>query len=235
MPDRKVVMISGAARGLGRAIATTLAAEGWQLSLGVRDPAAKGVRDARWDPERVSVFAYEARDRDAGRSWVDRTVSRFGRIDALVNNAAIGGRVTLDNDDETLLDEMLEINLKGPLRLIRAALPHLRAAGAGRVVNVSSLSGKRVASPNVGYAMTKFALVALTHAVRREGWDDGVRATVLCPSYIATDFLPGPQAISRDAMTQPEDLARIVALLLSLPNQASVAELLVNCRYEDMV
>ncbi len=73
------------------------------------------------------------------------------------------------------------------------------------------------------------------HAVRREGWDDGVRATVLCPSYIATDFLPGPQAISRDAMTQPEDLARIVALLLSLPNQASVAELLVNCRYEDMV
>ena len=82
--------------------------------------------------------------------------------------------------------------------------------------------------------MSKFALVALTHSVRRLGWDDGVRATAICPSFVATDMTEGVTALPREEMIQPADLAELVATALALPNNAVVAELLVNCRLEDM-
>ena len=115
--------------------------------------------------------------------------------------------------------------------LSRIALPHLRAAGTGRIVNVASLSGKRVANPNAGYAISKFAVVALTHALRRAGWDDGVRATALCPGFVDTAMTVGA-AYPREQMTRPADLAHLAEVLLRLPNTAVVAELLVNCRLE---
>ena len=110
-------------------------------------------------------------------------------------------------------------------------MPHLRASGAGRIVNVASLSGKRVANANAGYAMSKFAVVALTHALRRAGWAEGVRATALCPSFVETDMTRGAD-FPREEMSKPEDLAAMVELLLRLPGSAVVAEVLVNCRLE---
>ncbi|MNY20984.1 putative oxidoreductase [compost metagenome] len=83
--------------------------------------------------------------------------------------------------------------------------------------------------------MTKFAVVALTHGIRQELWDNGVRATALCPGYIATDMTTGETEVSREDMTQPDDLAEMVETLLRLPNNLSVAELLVNCRKESML
>jgi len=99
---------------------------------------------------------------------------------------------------------------------------------------MSSLSGKRVKNLHAGYAMSKFAVVALTHAVRRVGWDAGVRATVICPGFVATDMTAGVTAVSRGDMIQPADLAELVATAIALPNNAVVAEILVNCRLEDM-
>jgi NAD(P)-dependent dehydrogenase (short-subunit alcohol dehydrogenase family) len=113
-------------------------------------------------------------------------------------------------------------------------MPYLKKSGSGRVVNLSSLSGKRVKNGYAGYAMSKFAVIALTHAVRRLGWDDGVRATAICPSFVATDMTAQVTAVARDEMIQPSDLAELVATALALPNNAVVAELLVNCRLEDM-
>ena len=163
------------------------------------------------------------------------TAERFGRIDGLVNNAGIAKPpFTIEDEDETVLDQMISVNVKGPLRLIRLAMPHLIASGAGRVVNVASLSGKRVKNPNVGYAMTKFALIALTHAVRRHGWDHGVRATAICPSFVRTDLTADVAVVTPQEMIQPEDLAELVETALSLPNNAVVAEMLVNCRLEDL-
>ena len=130
---------------------------------------------------------------------------------------------------------MWEVNVKGPLRLIRLALPWLKKSGSGRIVNVASLSGKRVKNAYAGYAMSKFAVVALTHAVRRLGWDHGVRATAICPSFVATDMTAEVTAVPRGEMIQPADLAELVATALALPNNAVVAELLVNCRLEDML
>jgi len=164
---------------------------------------------------------------------VDAILAR-GALHGLVNAAGINPEAALMDSDETALDAMWLVNVKAPMRLIRLALPHLQACGDGRVV-LSSLSGKRVRNPNVGYALTKFAMVALTHAVRREGWEHGVRATPVCPGFVATDMTADVTALPRAAMTQPADLAALIEMLLRLPGNAAVAELMVNCRHEDML
>jgi NADP-dependent 3-hydroxy acid dehydrogenase YdfG len=233
-PEGRVVMVSGANRGIGLAVARCLHAKGYRLSLGGRDAGKVEAALAGVDPARVIAVTFDARDRASCAAWVERTGSHFGRIDGLVNNAGIALDVGIEDDDEAAYDEMWDVNVKGPLRLIRCAMPHLRKSGSGRVVNLSSLSGKRVKNAHAGYAMSKFAVVALTHAVRRLGWDDGVRATAICPSFVATDMTAQVTAVSRGDMIQPADLAELVATALALPNNAVVAELLVNCRLEDM-
>jgi NAD(P)-dependent dehydrogenase (short-subunit alcohol dehydrogenase family) len=106
-------------------------------------------------------------------------------------------------------------------------------AANGRVVMISGASRRRVRNASKGNAMTKFALVALTHSVRRLGWEHGIRATALCPGFVATDMSAAVQGIERGSMIQPGDLADIAACLLALPNNAVIAEVLVNMRYED--
>ncbi|MCW3473048.1 SDR family NAD(P)-dependent oxidoreductase [Limobrevibacterium gyesilva] len=226
-PNGRVVMVSGAARGIGRHVVERLVAAGFQVSAGVR--SARGLTEGG----RLMLHPYEAESLEAARDWVAATVSRFGRLDGLVNAAGINPAFAVIDEDETALDRMWAVNVKGPLRLIRFALPHLKASGTGRVINVASLSGKRVRNANVGYAMSKFAVVALTHGVRHDGWDQGVRATALCPGFVATDMTAAVTKVSRTQMTDPADLAVLVEMLLRLPNNASVAELLVNCQHED--
>ena len=141
---------------------------------------------------------------------------------------------TLEDGSDADFEHLWQVNAMGPLRLTRLALPHLRRCGHGRIANVVSMSGKRVRGDNAAYPMSKFAALALTHATRRAGWEDGVRVTAVCPAYVATDMARGASR-PREDMIQPDDLAELVATVMALPNNASVAELLVNCRYEDMV
>jgi NAD(P)-dependent dehydrogenase (short-subunit alcohol dehydrogenase family) len=222
---QKVAMISGASRGIGQKIAEELGRRGYLLSLGVRNP--EGLNDN--SVERL-VCPYE----EAGRRWVDATIQRFGRIDVLISNAGICKPISLEDGTDELLEETLDINVKAPFRLIQAALPHLRRAGNARVVQIASLSGKRVKNLNAGYQMSKHAVIALNHAVRRAGWDDGIRATAICPGFVNTEMAAGLADLPPEAMTQPEDIARLVANTIELPNSASVAEILVNCRHEDL-
>jgi NADP-dependent 3-hydroxy acid dehydrogenase YdfG len=225
-------MISGASRGIGLAIARELKQAGLALSLGIRTPG--DFSDPLVDGD-VLVYPYDARDRNGAAPWVRATVARFGRIDVLVNNAGIARHVGLEDGSEDDLDAMFDVNVKAPFRVIRAALPHLKASGSGRVINVASLSGKRVMGLNAGYQMSKHAVVALTHAVRRVGWEHGIRATALCPGYVNTDLVAHVTDVPHEQMTDPADLAKLVATVVALPNTAAVAELLVNCRYEHML
>ena len=113
------------------------------------------------------------------------------------------------------------------------SVPHLRAAGHGRVVNIASASGKRVRNGFApGYAMTKHAVVALTHATRQHGWDDGIRAVAVCPGFIDTEMIADVDT-GREPVIDPADIAELVTTWLSLPDSASVAELIVTCRLED--
>ncbi|MBI2319084.1 MAG: SDR family NAD(P)-dependent oxidoreductase, partial [Betaproteobacteria bacterium] len=166
------------------------------------------------------------------QAWVGNTVRHFGRIDVLVNCAGIIRNVTLEEGTEEDLEALFEVNVKAPYRLIRAALPELRKCGRGRVINMASLSGKRVRNLNVGYQMSKFALVALAHAVRRAGWEDGVRATAVCPGWVRTGMAARSASMPLERMTDPDELAALVTSVIGLSNEASVAELLVNCTFE---
>lgn len=232
---KKVAMVSGAGRGLGAAIADKLLADGWSLSLGLRDTTQAKRFTA--DPERVQVSPFDATDPDSATAWVQATVDQFGQLDALINNAGILRMVDFDQGSEDDLDDLWAVNVKAPFRLIRAALPHLKASGAGRVINIASTDAKRFrAGTSIGYSMTKHALLAMTQAVRQAGWADGVRATALCPGAIDTDLiahLPGvtPKA---DRLT-PETVASMVAFIVALPNQASVPEFIANTRLEPLI
>jgi len=185
-----------------------------------------------WDPSRVSTHVYEAEDHATHAAWIDATVERYGRIDGLVNNAGIQIEIDLEDDNDAGLDELWAVNVKAPLSMTRKAMPHLRRAGGGRVINVASIAGKAVFGSGVGYSMSKFALLALSHATRHAGWEDGVRCTALCPGYVSTDMTVGVESVAREEMVSPTDVAELAVTVMSLSNSASVAELIVNCRDE---
>ena len=229
-PEGRVIMISGANRGIGRAVAEALYRAGYTLSLGARDPASLKPVAGEWAEGRVLMERYDAEEQATHRRWVEATASRFGRIDGLVNNAGMVVRVRIEDEKDTELDRMWAVNVKAPLSMIRTALPHLRRSGAGRIVNVVSIAGKAVYNNNAGYAMTKFAAVALSHAARRAGWEDGVRCTALCPGFVATDMTADVESFPHEQMMEPGDIAEVVLTVLGLSNNASIAELVINCR-----
>ena len=234
-PDGRVILISGANRGIGKAIAETLYRAGYALSLGARNLDSLAEVTTGWDSARFACHTYDAEDNTTHSAWIEQTAERFGRLDGLINNAGVAIRVTVDKENEAALDQMWAVNVKAPLSMIRLALPHLRSSGHGRIVNVASIAGKYVYNNNVGYAMSKFAVVALSHATRHLGWEDGVRCTALCPSFVRTDMTADVDTFPLDDMMEPEDIAELVATVLALSNSASVAELVVNCRNDVMV
>jgi NAD(P)-dependent dehydrogenase (short-subunit alcohol dehydrogenase family) len=231
----RVAMVSGAGRGLGAAIADKLLSDGWSLSLGLRD-AAQAQRFTA-DRDRLLVSHFDATDPASAKAWVQATVDHFGKLDALVNNAGILRMVDFDHGSEDDLDDLWAVNVKAPFRLIRAALPHLRASGSGRVINIASTDAKRFRpGTSIGYSMTKHALLVMTQAVRQAGWDDGVRATALCPGAIDTDLIEDlPNVTPKADRLTPETVASMVAFVLSLPNQASVPEFIANTRLETVI
>ena len=175
----RVVMLSGPVRGIGRAVAERLHSAGFSLSLGGRDPDAIESMVDHWPTgpggnQAVSRHRFDAADSASARAWVDGTMAEHGRIDVLINNAGILRGFGLEDYDEAAFDEMWNINVKSPTMLTHLTLPHLRVSGHGRVINIASMSGKRVKGGfSPGYAMTKHAVMALTHATRQHGWDDG--------------------------------------------------------------
>lgn len=226
----RVVMISGANRGIGAAVARTLADCGYSLSLGARDPQAITKTDL---PQDTLTHAWEATDPETSQSWADATLAAFGRIDAVVMNAGVELGGDLETGDEADFDRMWDVNFKGPLRLVRAVLPSLRQSGHGRVINIVSLAGKRLLRHEIlGYSASKFAALSLTHAVRRSGWDDGVRATAICPGMVDTDMVAHVVVAPDQFKIAPETIAESTAYALSLPNEAVVAEILINSRFE---
>jgi len=229
-PANRVIMISGANRGIGLATAKLLCNSGFRLSLGVRDPDT--INTAEFDCE-ILVSKWDANNSDDSIKWVNDTSQKFGQIDGVVLNAGVLIRAGLEDQNDDAYNTMWQTNFMGPLRLIRNAMPHLRRSGQGRVVNIVSLSGKRVLGKGMlGYAASKFAATALTHAIRQEGWSDDVRATSICPGLVDTDMITGVEPPDGEFKIAPQTVANTVAYALNLPNEAVVAEILINSRLE---
>ena len=233
--ENRVILISGANRGIGLALASRFYEAGCLLSLGVRNPRSLDSFLDTKNKDRIQVMRYEAQDWKSHEQWVAAAFKKFGAIHALINNAGMGSSKTIRTISETELDEIWAVNCKAPLHMIQQALPHLEQCGSGRVINIASLSGKRVRNDHIAYNMSKFAVLALSHATRRIGWEQGVRCTALCPSFVLTDMTRGSDRILETDMINPHDLANLAATIMALPNTASIAEIMVNCRLEDTV
>jgi NAD(P)-dependent dehydrogenase (short-subunit alcohol dehydrogenase family) len=225
----RLALISGASRGIGAAVAERLARDGWNVSLGMRQPIVPD-----WSTNCVHIQEYDAEKPQAEGQWVEAAMKRFGRIDAVVANAGVMIPKSVINASDEDMQTLMDVNVLAPRRLAKAAWPALMESGQGRVVILASLSGKRVKSSRAGaYAMSKFAAVALAHGLRHEGFDHGIRATAVCPGFVATDMGLSVSDRQADQMTDPKDLARIIAMILDLPNEASVAEFAANCQLEE--
>ncbi|WP_240200399.1 MULTISPECIES: SDR family NAD(P)-dependent oxidoreductase [Paracoccus] len=229
----RTVMISGASRGIGAAIAARMLAAGWNVSLGLRHPENAGqTTDTRL------LCRYDALDPASEPDWIDATIARFGRLDGLVLNAGIHSRATVLEAQEDEFDRLIAINVKSPLRLAQLAWPHLEALPQGkphpgRIVLMSSLSGKRVKSAGSGlYGISKFALMGLAQGLRQCGRDNLVRTTAICPSFVATEMAAG-MVQNMTELTRPEDIAVIAETVLNLPPTASIADIPVHWSVED--
>ena len=231
--EKKVVMISGANRGIGKIVAEKLFEEGYFLSLGIRNPVSLPGSFSSIPEARLLCNVYDAKIPQSAKSWIDGTIKHFGRIDVLINNAGILHSIGLEDDSEELLDEMWEVNSKAPLRLTRFAFPYLRKSGSGRIIDIISMSGKRVKGNWVGYSMSKYAALAASHTARLQGWEDGIRVTTVCPGYVRSEMtsINAPN-VKQESMSLPQDIARIISSLLLLPNESHVPEVLMNCVFE---
>jgi len=225
MPE-SVVIVSGGSRGLGLAIVRRLLASGRRVATFSRSPTDE-LLALQAEPEhagRLLFTAMDARDRSAMLAFVRRTDETFGRIDALVNNAAIArdGVLALADDDE--LSQMLEINLLSAMRLTKECVRLMLVRGGGTIINISSIIAQRGFSGLAGYAATKGGLDAMTRALARELGARRIRVNALAPGYLETEMSQGlseeqrMQIVRRTPLGRlgtPEDIVGWVEFLLS--------------------
>ena len=186
----KVAIVTGAARGLGRAYAEALAREGAAVVAGdVRDCAdtVKAIRDAGGRGLGVSLDVAKL---ESCKATADAAVKEFGRVDALVNNAALyanlkGGR--FDQLDEAQWDQVMQVNIKGVWNACRAVVPLMRAQKSGSVINISSLAPVYGLPYALDYSMSKGAVIAMTRSLARELGRDWVRVNAVAPSAVMTE------------------------------------------------
>jgi NAD(P)-dependent dehydrogenase (short-subunit alcohol dehydrogenase family) len=228
----RTVLISGGGRGIGAATGRVMMQAGWNVSLGMRSPALPD-----WAAEgrrQVQACAYEATDPAAAERWAAEARARFGGIDAVVANAGIMIRKDVIAAEDEELARLMEVHVAAPRRLAKAAWNDLAASGRGRVIIVSSLSGKRVKSAISSlYSVSKFAATGLAHALRHTGFELGIRATAVCPGFVATDMGLPLTTRTAEELTDPADIGRAIRFLIELPNTSSVAEFAVNWALEE--
>jgi 2-hydroxycyclohexanecarboxyl-CoA dehydrogenase len=226
--EGKAVLVTGAARGIGRAIAERLAEE--RCVVGVLDLDADGAAAAAAALRGSGAAAFALVADVSDGPAVERAVASFegaaGRLDGLVNNAGWDRAASFVDTDPALWRRVIDVNLYGPLHVTRAALPRLLARGAGRVVSIASDAGRVGSSGEAVYAACKAGVIAFTKSVAREVARQGITLNCVSPGPTDTELLAGidpsgklQQALARaiplGRVGRPEDLAGAVAFLLS--------------------
>lgn len=224
----KVALVTGGSRGIGRAIALALADAGLAVAVNYargRDDAESVVEAIRGTGGTAEALAADVSDRHAVDALFAAIDTRFGRLDVLVNNAGIGRRIeSLTAIDDETWRRTLAVNLDGAFYCLRAAIPRLRAAGGGRIVNISSGAAHTGGAIGAHYAASKAGLLALTAKAARELARDGIVVNAVLPSVIETEMLdaiaPEPAARQRLAAQfpigrfgRPEEVAAVVRFL----------------------
>ena len=219
--EGKVALVTGASRGIGAAVARRLAAAGVRLALASRSGDDLGIEGAVARP-------CDVRRLDELEAIVAEAVERHGRLDIVVANAGVGAYGAFLELSPEHLDEMIDVNLKGTLYAVRAALPHLIAGGEGDLVTLASEAGRRGLPNEAVYCASKFGQVGFTRALDHELREHGVRCTNVCPGGVATDFaLDEGRGRTPDVlpgMMTAEDVADVVMFVLTRPRSHRILE-----------
>jgi NADP-dependent 3-hydroxy acid dehydrogenase YdfG len=218
--DGKTAVITGASRGIGAALARMLHARGVKLGLASRSGDDLGLAGAVAEP-------CDVRDLDALTHLCDLTAETFGGIDIVVANAGVGAYGAFLDLSREHLDEMLDVNLKGTLYAIRAALPHMLGR-EGDVITLASEAGRRGLPNEAVYCASKFGQVGFTRALDHELREQGIRCTNICPGGVATDFaLDEGRGRTPDVlpgMMTADDVAEVVVFALERPRHLRLLE-----------
>ena len=224
----KSALVTGGSRGIGRACCLMLARAGASVAVNYRveSPSAELLVEEieKMGGEAFALAADVARREDA-EMMVDETVSRFGGLDILVNNAGIWKSSAIEEMSDSEWAEMLGVNLTGPFHCIRAAVPAMKEARAGRIINVSSTAGQRGEAFHAHYAATKGAVISMTKSLAAELAPHGILVNCVAPGWTVTDLtrddLLGARresilsAIPLGRAATPEEIAGAVLFLAS--------------------
>jgi NAD(P)-dependent dehydrogenase (short-subunit alcohol dehydrogenase family) len=219
--EGKVALVTGASRGIGAAVAHSLAAEGVRLALASRNGDDLGLDGAL-------ARRCDVRRPDDLEALVAEAVEQFGGIDILVANAGVGAYGPFLDLPADQLEEMIDINVKGTLYAVRTALPHLLRSDAADIVTLASEAGRRGLPFEAVYCASKFAQVGFTRALDHELREQGVRCSNVCPGGVATDFAMGrgrtPDMPALAGMMTPEDVAEVVLFVITRPRNHRILE-----------
>ena len=235
--EGKVVVITGASSGLGEATARLLSAQGASVVLGARriDRLRVLADELSRRGGKALAVPTDVIECDQVKRLVDAAVQTYGRIDVMINNAGLMPQALLERLKIDEWNQMIDVNIKGVLYGIAAALPHMKQQKAGHFINVSSVAGHRVGPGFAVYAATKYAVRALSEGLRQEVKPYNIRTTVISPGAVATELpntVTDPQAAERirkfyaEVAIPAESFARAVAFAMSQPEEVDVNEIL---------
>jgi NADP-dependent 3-hydroxy acid dehydrogenase YdfG len=232
--EGKVVVITGASSGLGEATARHLAAQGASVVLGARRQDRIRALAPELSGGKAIAVTTDVGDRAQVKALVDAAVEAYGRVDVMINNAGVMPQAPLERLRIDEWDRMIDVNIKGVLYGIAAALPNMKQQTAGHFINVSSVAGHKVGPGFAVYAATKHAVRALSEGLRQEVKPYNIRTTVISPGAVATEL---PQSTTEPDVAErvrkvyetaiPADsFARAVVFAISQPDDVDINEIL---------
>lgn len=227
----QVAIVTGAGRGIGRAIAVTLAQHGARVCLAAR--SAKELQSVRSESEALGAQAIsiptDMSSEEEIVSLVHETVEQFARPDIVVNNAGIGTFGPLVETTVEQWDRLMAVNARGPFLLCREAIPYLKQQEYAFIINIASVVGTKGYANQAAYSASKHALMGLTKALAREVHADGIRAHAICPGGVDTQLVTDARPdLDRSVLMQPQEIADIVLFWLTRRGNAVVDEVLVR-------
>jgi NAD(P)-dependent dehydrogenase (short-subunit alcohol dehydrogenase family) len=225
----KVVLVTGANRGIGRGIARGMAQAGASLVLAARQADLLEATAAEIDSLGADVLARttDVTDEAAVEALFGAVLERFGRLDVLVNNAGAFDGGPLDELSLAAWEKVMAVNLRGPFLCTRAALRIMKPQGVGRIINIGSISAQRVRPGSAPYAVSKHGIWGLTQATALEGRDHGITCCCLHPGNVAVERRQTSRHEDAEPMMTCDELAEVAVLMASLPPHVEMLEAIV--------
>jgi NAD(P)-dependent dehydrogenase (short-subunit alcohol dehydrogenase family) len=228
--DGKVALVTGAGRGIGKAVSLSLAEAGCRVVLAARTrQEIDAVREAILSKggHALAVPTDLTSDEDIER-LVETSQTRWGAVNVLINNAGWGKRAPVTAANVTDWDRTFRLNLRAPMILAKALLPDMIAKREGAVINIGSVSGKTGEANGAAYSASKFGLIGFTQSLYEEVREHGIKVAVILPGFVDTPLIPPNRQLNRSKMIQADDIAQTVIFVLTSPATCCPVEITVR-------